>query len=170
MRHNVALYRSRVDGIPGPDNRLDQQARLTANLGADYRLRSLPLTLGGNVNWVPGYRTQLAADRAVTVNDKRVVDAFALWTFSPAVGLRLLASNLDARDSETVNEIDFRLDLGSVAQQAPHHVANSIQVSVQLYVEPGLLHLQPGRPRRFRIGLGHGGKPSGQPFPCFAVE
>lgn len=43
--------------MPGPDNRLDEQAKVTANFGADYRLRSLPLTLGGNLNLVPGYRT-----------------------------------------------------------------------------------------------------------------
>jgi iron complex outermembrane receptor protein len=107
MRHNLALFRSRVEGIPGPDNRLDQQAKLTANLGADYRLRGIPLTLGGNVNFVPGYRTQLAPDRAVTVNDKRVFDLFALWTFSPSVGLRVLASNLGPRDSESLTEFDY---------------------------------------------------------------
>ncbi|MCW5633990.1 MAG: TonB-dependent receptor [Rubrivivax sp.] len=112
LRHNVAFYRSRVGGVPGPDNRLDQQARATANIGADYRLRALPLTLGGNLNLVPGYRTQLADDRAVTVSSKRVFDAFALWTFSPAVGLRVLANNLAPRDYANRTEFDY-VDPGS---------------------------------------------------------
>jgi iron complex outermembrane receptor protein len=107
LRHNLAFYRSRVQGIAGPDNRLDQQSPITANIGADYRLRSLPLTLGGNLNVVPGYRTQLAGDRAVTVSSKRVFDAFALWTFSPEVALRLLASNLAPRDYTNRNEFDY---------------------------------------------------------------
>ncbi|MBL8341614.1 MAG: TonB-dependent receptor [Rubrivivax sp.] len=107
LRHNVAFYRSRVQGIAGPDNRLDQQSPVTANFGADYRLRSLPLTLGGNLNVVPGYRTQLADDRAVSVSGKRVFDLFALWTFNPEVGLRLLANNLAPRDYATRNEFDF---------------------------------------------------------------
>jgi len=107
LRHNLAFYRSRVEGIPGPDNRLDQQAKVTANVGADYRLRSMPLTLGGNVNIVPGYRTQLADDRAVTVSSKRVLDAFALWTFSPAAGLRVLANNLAPRDYASTNQFDY---------------------------------------------------------------
>ncbi|MBL8325316.1 MAG: TonB-dependent receptor [Rubrivivax sp.] len=107
LRHNIAFYRSRVQGIAGPDNRLDQQSPVTANFGADYRLRSLPLTLGGNLNVVPGYRTQLADDRAVTVSGKRVFDLFALWTFNPEVGLRLLANNLAPRDYATRNEFDF---------------------------------------------------------------
>ena len=106
LRGNLGLYRSSVEGIPGPDNRLDGQAPATLNLGADYRFRSLPLSVGGNFNWVPAYRTQLAADRAVTVGRKIVHDAYALWTFSPAVGLRLLASNLVPRDYETSNQFD----------------------------------------------------------------
>ncbi len=106
LRGNLGLYRSSVEGIPGPDNRLDGQSPATLNLGADYRLRSLPLGVGGNFNWVPAYRTQLAADRAATVGRKIVHDAYALWTFSPAVGLRLLASNLVPRDYETSNQFD----------------------------------------------------------------
>jgi len=107
LRHNVAFYRSRVEGVPGPDNRLDEQAKVTANLGADYRLRSVPLTLGGNVNFVPGYRTQTADDRAVSVSGKRVVDVFALWTLSPAVGLRLLVNNAAPRDYTSTTEFDY---------------------------------------------------------------
>jgi iron complex outermembrane receptor protein len=107
LRHNLAFYRSRVEGVTGPDNRLDEQAKMTANIGADYRLRGTPLTLGGNLNIVPGYRTQTADDRAVTVSSKRVFDAFALWTFSPEVGLRLLASNLGPRDYTSSTEFDY---------------------------------------------------------------
>lgn len=106
VRSNLSLYRSRVEGVPGPDNRLDSQARASANLGADYRFRGTPLTLGGNLNWVPGYRTQLSEDQAVTVSRKRVIDAYALWTFGPAVALRVLASNLAPADYLNVNAID----------------------------------------------------------------
>ncbi len=104
LKHNLSLYKSRVEGIPGPDNRLDSQAPATANLGADYRLRGTPLTLGGNLNWVPGYRSQTAVDRASRVGSKLVADVFGLWTFSPSVGLRLLANNLAPRDYESSTE------------------------------------------------------------------
>jgi len=107
LRHNLALFRSHVDGVRGPDNRLDQQAKATANIGADYRLRGTPLSLGGNINWVPGYRTQLGDNNATTVSTKRVADVFALWTFNPQVALRVLASNLAPQDYETSNEFDL---------------------------------------------------------------
>ncbi|MFM7849043.1 MAG: TonB-dependent receptor plug domain-containing protein [Rubrivivax sp.] len=114
MRSNLSLFRSRVDGVPGPDNRLDSQAKATANLGADYRIRGTPLTLGGNVNWVPGYRTQLSAEQVTTTPGKRVWDAFALWTFNPAVGLRVLGSNLSPRDYSSSNT----LELGTLREAA----------------------------------------------------
>ena len=101
LRSNLSVYTSRVNSVPGPDNRLDQQAKASGNLGADYRLRSLPLTLGGNLNWVPGYTTRLDADQTVAITTKRVWDGYALWTLSPTVGLRLLGSNLDPRDFTT---------------------------------------------------------------------
>ncbi len=107
LRHNLALYRSRVDGVRGPDNRLDQQPRASANLGADYRLRGWPLTLGGNFNWVPAYRTQMADDRAVKVGSKRVVDVFALWTIGPEIALRLLANNLGAYSYASSTDFDY---------------------------------------------------------------
>ena len=94
LHGNLALYNSKVKAVPGPDNRLDQQAKATANGGADYRLRGTPLTLGGNLNWVPGYTTRVDVDQTVTVGTKVVWDAYALWTFDPGVALRLLGSNL----------------------------------------------------------------------------
>jgi iron complex outermembrane receptor protein len=108
MRANLALFRSEVEGVPGPDNRLDQQSKATGNVGADYRLRGTPLTLGGNVNWVPATLTRLAADETTSTTSKRQWDMFALWTFSPSVGLRLMANNVLPRDyaTETFNDSD----------------------------------------------------------------
>ena len=108
LRSNLSLFRSRVDGIPGPDNRLDQQAPGTANLGADYRVRGTKFTLGGNVNLVPGYRTQQAADRATELNRKRVFDAYVLYAINPATALRFTASNLAPLDTVSSNSVDYR--------------------------------------------------------------
>ena len=106
MRSNISFFSSKVKAVPGPDNRLDQQAKATANFGADYRLRGVPLTLGGNVNYVPGGTTRLEADQTVSISSKQVWDAYALWTLNPNTGLRLLGSNLSARDFATTNTND----------------------------------------------------------------
>jgi len=106
LRTNASIFRSRVDAVPGPDNRLAEQPGGTLNLGADHRFRGTPLTVGGNVNHTPGYRTRLDADRTVVQNEKTVVDAHALWTFSPDLKLRLSLSNLLAADTESITRVE----------------------------------------------------------------
>ena len=92
QRQRLPLARRR--SVPGPDNRLDQQPDGTANVGADYRFRGAAADVGGNVNWTPGYTTRLSDTQTASIGRKLVVDAYALWTFSPAAQLRLTASNL----------------------------------------------------------------------------
>ncbi len=98
LRANASVFRSRVDAVPGPDNRLDQQPDYSANLGADYRVPGWPLTIGGNLNWTPGYDTRLSEIQTAYQGRKVVVDAYGLWVFGPALQLRLSASNLSPRD------------------------------------------------------------------------
>ena len=101
IRSNASFFRSKVKDVPGPDNRLDQQPSMTANLGADYRLRGVPLTLGGNVNWNPDYDTRRSQQQLSYQGVKRVVDVYGLWRFSGATALRLTVSNLLPRDYQT---------------------------------------------------------------------
>lgn len=101
VRSNLSLFRSRVQGITGPDNRLDQQPDGTANLGADYQMTSLPLKLGGNLNWTPQFTTRLGDDQTVYQSNKLVADAYALWTINPRYQLRVSVSNFAGRDYVT---------------------------------------------------------------------
>jgi iron complex outermembrane receptor protein len=98
LRGSLNFYRSRVRAAPGPDNRVDQQPGMTANLGADWKLRAMPLTLGANLHWTPGYVTRLSATETAVQGRKPVFDAYALWAVSPTLGVRLAASNLTAPD------------------------------------------------------------------------
>lgn len=98
VRANSSFFHSRVKDVPGPNNRLDQQPSMTANLGADYRMRGLPLTVGGNLNWNPDYSTQRTEQQLSYQGVKRVVDVYGLWRLSAASALRLTVSNLIPRD------------------------------------------------------------------------
>jgi outer membrane receptor for ferrienterochelin and colicins len=105
LRNNLSLFRSRVMAVPGPDNRLDEQPQATANIGADYRFRGTPLTLGGSLNLTPAYRTQLSDSQDRDAGAKRQFDAYALWVFNPAAQLRLLSSNLTAADYASAGSV-----------------------------------------------------------------
>ena len=98
LRANLSLFRSSVDGVPGPYNRIDQQPDGSANLGADYAVRGWPLRLSSNLAYTPGYTTQVNASDQVFQSDKLVADASVLWIWSPRAQLRLSASNLTARN------------------------------------------------------------------------
>jgi iron complex outermembrane receptor protein len=98
VRSNLSFFHSRVLDVMGPNNRLDQQPSMTANLGGDYRLRAMPLTLGGNVNYNPDYTTRRSETQWAYQGAKRVVDVYGLWKFSPATALRVTVSNLTPRD------------------------------------------------------------------------
>ncbi len=106
VRANASIFRSRVDAVPGPDNRLAEQPGGTLNFGVDHRFRGTPLTLGGNLNHTPGYRTRLEADRFIVQSEKNVLDAYALWTFSPELKLRLSLSNALAPDTTGTTIVD----------------------------------------------------------------
>jgi len=106
LRSNASVFRSRVKSVPGPDNRIDQQPDCTVNLGADYRVGGVPLTLGGNLNWTPGYTTRVSEEQTALQGRKLIVDAYGLWVFSPAVQLRVSASNLNPRDYVTGGAFD----------------------------------------------------------------
>ena len=136
MRSNVSFFDSQVKSVPGPNNRLDQQAKATANFGADYRIRGTPLSLGGNVNWVPGYTTRVDSDQTVTVDTKQVWDAYALWTFNPATALRLLGSNLAPQGFDTVNRNDTAFgsatERTTVRSGGPSHANWQLRLELKL--------------------------------------
>ncbi|HEY9107608.1 MAG TPA: TonB-dependent receptor [Roseateles sp.] len=106
IRSNLSFFTSKVEGIPGPNNRLDAQPKGTANLGFDYRLRSLPLSIGASLNWTPQSTIQQSLITEATTSRKAVTDAFAMWNFTPEQSLRLSASNMTPLDYFTGSVIN----------------------------------------------------------------
>ena len=101
LRANTSLMWSRVDQVAGPNNRLEGQPPWTANLGADWPLKAVPLTIGASLNYTPGFTLQQIDNQAYRQGRKRVLDAYALWRFSPEASARLTVSNADALRYDT---------------------------------------------------------------------
>ena len=99
FRSNYSHFWSSVDGIPGPNNRIDAQPKQTANVGLDYRMKDAPLTVGGNLNWTPETLIQSSLTQLVYTSRKRSLDAYALWKFDARNQLRISANNLAAEDA-----------------------------------------------------------------------
>ncbi len=132
LRTNLSFFRSRVQGVAGPDNRLDQQPDYTANIGLDYRLPGLPLTLGGNLNWTPAYNTRISDEQSAFQGRKVQVDAYALWVFNPRAQLRLTASNIGPRDYITASSIDTANVRETSANTAPTYLNFQVKLEFKL--------------------------------------
>ncbi len=134
VRSNLSIFRSNVEGIAAPNNRLDQQPDGTANLGADYQLRGLPLKVGGNINWTPGFTTRLADDQTAYQSNKFVADAYVLWTINPTYQLRVTASNFAGRDYVTGGTVLSTNPQGQALRETTQSVAPSY-VNLQAKLE-----------------------------------
>ncbi|MFO0124065.1 MAG: TonB-dependent receptor plug domain-containing protein, partial [Inhella sp.] len=104
LRANLSVFDSRVDGIPGPNNRIDAQPRGTANLGADYRVPGTGVSLGASWSLTPEVVIQQTETTRVLTSKRRVWDAYAQWSQTRDLTWRLGLSNLAPLDafSQTV--------------------------------------------------------------------
>jgi iron complex outermembrane receptor protein len=132
VRSNYSRFWSRVDGIPGPNNRLDQQPKQTANVGLDYRAKGLPLTLGGSLNWTPETLVQTTVNETSATGTKRQFDLYGLWKLNAMAQLRLSANNLDARIYETARSLDTGALVQSAATAARTYTQFGIRYELKL--------------------------------------
>jgi outer membrane receptor for ferrienterochelin and colicins len=132
LRSNYSHFWSKVDGIPGPDNRLDGQARQTANVGIDYRLKAVPLTLGGSYNWTPATYVTISATERTYASAKRQLDVYGLWKFSAATQLRIGASNLLGQDYDTSRAVSTPALLQMATSAARTFTTWSVKLEMKL--------------------------------------
>ncbi len=132
FRTNLSIFDSKVDSVPGPNNRISDQPRATGNFGADYRFAGSPLSIGGSVNWVPAYNTQLTDTQLQKVSTKRVLDAYALWTFNSSVKLRLSLSNLTPHDAINTNAQTQGNELQTVVTNGKTSLSTGLRLEVRL--------------------------------------
>ena len=92
IRTSLSLYSSSIAALNGPNNRLDGQQPWSANLGFDQRIAGMPLSVGGNMSFTPGYDTRQTVDQLVKRSSTQSIDLFALMFLSPTMSFRAAAS------------------------------------------------------------------------------
>ena len=100
---NLARNWSRVERIPGPDNRLDEQAPLSAAAGIDYRGA---LHAGASLSYTRGAVSRLSPLWTSQQGGKRALDVYVLWGAGTGMRLRLAATNLLERDDVSGSRYD----------------------------------------------------------------
>ena len=99
LRASLARNWSRVDAVPGPDNRLDQQVPVSGTLGVDYKTPGGKLTTGTSFAFKNGGNVRVNVEQSRYQSVRRELDVYALWKLNPTYQLRLAATNLLAQDT-----------------------------------------------------------------------
>ena len=105
LRASLSYYHSRVEALPGPNNRLDGQQPWSGNMGFDYRLTSLPLNMGASLVYTPGYTTTQTTTQSLEQSRSRGLDMFAQWSFSRVTSMRLAVNNLTPVDTQANTQV-----------------------------------------------------------------
>jgi outer membrane receptor for ferrienterochelin and colicins len=104
LRASLTRNWSRVESVPGPDNRLDQQTPLSVNLGADYKAGAL--TAGGSFAYRSGGPFRASLNQRGYAFARRELEVYGLWKFDLKRQLRVAVSNVlrQAYESESTYE------------------------------------------------------------------
>ena len=94
LRASLNIYRSSVGDIPGPNNRLEGQQPWQFNFGADYRMKSLPISMGFSAQIAPHFDVRQSFLQSQETLASRSLDAFAMMQLSKQDGVRLSVNGL----------------------------------------------------------------------------
>lgn len=129
LRANLAFNFSKVDSVPGPNNRLDQQTPVSANLGADYKLDTIPLTIGTNLSFQTGGLVQISSSQSAYSIPKRVLDMYALWKFDKKTSLRVSLGN--TLHQENLSSSTFVDANGTLVRRSISPTTTSVRVNLE---------------------------------------
>ncbi|WP_457442521.1 TonB-dependent receptor plug domain-containing protein [Roseateles sp. P5_E4] len=109
LRFNIAVFDSKVKGIPGSNARLDQQPRGSLNFGLDHRWKALGQNFGSgfNFNYVPASSVQQTLNLKREETARRQFDAYLSWasgSVRDGINWRLSLANLLPRDAQVTSE------------------------------------------------------------------
>lgn len=97
VRAGVSRHWSRVESVPGPDNRLERQSPLSATFGLDYSAGAL--SLGASAAFQRNGQVRVTANRGYYSEARTDLEAYAAWRFDPKRQLRVSLTNLLHEDS-----------------------------------------------------------------------
>ncbi len=132
LRANVSIFDSKVDSVSGPNNRINGQPRAKGNFGVDYRPKGSAFTVGATISYTPANTIQDTDTQQSGNAASRTIDAYMLWTISPATKLRLTFSNLAPRNEGSSIAVVTGLQRQSTYYSAPGHSTTALRLEMRL--------------------------------------
>lgn len=97
FRFNLTRNWSRIDDLPGPDNRIAKQPRLSSTLAVDYRI-SPAWSVGASYSYRSGGSTRTGIHQIEGESARRELDAYVLGSLWDKARLRLGVANVLQQD------------------------------------------------------------------------
>jgi outer membrane receptor for ferrienterochelin and colicins len=130
FRFNMARNFSKVDEVPGPNNRLDQQIPFNATLGFDYRVKGGEFVAGSSYTFKSAGEVRTSVTQSRYQTPKRDVEAYVLWKYSPKTQFRLTLANILRQDAYNLN--NFRDANGSSVQTSTTPSELNVRANIEL--------------------------------------
>ncbi len=130
FRYNMARNFSRVEEVPGPNNRLDQQVPFNATLGLDYRMRGGKIVAGASTTFRSGGDVRVTVTQSRYLTPKRDLDMYVLYKHTPSLQFRLRMANILRQD--TINSTTFTDASGRTTSSSTNPSAMNIGASVEV--------------------------------------
>ena len=130
FRFNVARNFSRVQEVPGPNNRLDQQVPLSGTVGIDYRMRGGMVVAGASYRFKSGGDVRVTSNQINYATPKRELEMYVLYKYTPKLQLRLRLANALGQDQVTAST--YFDDAGSTRSSSIRATQMNIGASVKL--------------------------------------
>lgn len=130
FRFNMARNFSKVDDVPGPNNRLDQQIPFNATLGFDYRVKGGQFVAGSSYTFKSAGEVRTSTTQSRYQTPKREVEAYVLWKYTPKTQFRLTLANILQQDAYSLN--NFRDANGSSVQTSTTPSEISVRANLEL--------------------------------------
>jgi outer membrane receptor protein involved in Fe transport len=130
VRASVTRNWSDVSTVPGPDNRLDGQTPLSANLGLDYRKERL--SFGASMAYQQGGWVRVSEAQRRRQQGRRDVDAYAAWRLDAHLQLRFTLNNILGIDnaSESLYEDASGLSRQASWQQGATRIGLNVELKM----------------------------------------
>lgn len=127
LRASAARNWSEVSTVPGPNNRLDAQMPVSANVGVDYK--SGDLGLGATLVYQKGNWVQVSEAQSQRQLTRRDLDAYALWKLDARYQVRVSVANILGTPSSFYERL--YADASGLSRQA-HIMPGVIRTGVNL--------------------------------------
>ena len=130
FRFNVARNFSRVQEVPGPNNRLDQQVPVSGTFGLDYRMRGGMVVAGASFSFKSGGDVRLAVNQINYSVPTRELEMYVLYKYTPKLQVRLRLANALRQDQVTAST--YFDDAGSTRSSSIRATQMNIGANVKL--------------------------------------